>query len=118
MSDCVNALMIRGEGGTGDVPGEQSPSPYLSSHHHLNNPTNHPHPPATLLTVKILLTTVLSSIIEVVILCTAGYILARAGILDKPTQRKLNVVNGMSLQSFGYTFDEEVSRLVADIFPS
>ena len=53
--------------------------------------TDKPH------TVKILLTTVLSSIIEVVILCTAGYILARAGILDKPTQRKLNVVNGMSL---------------------
>jgi predicted permease len=42
------------------------------------------------------LITVFQSIIEVVILCAAGYILARAGILDKPTQRKLNVVNGES----------------------
>jgi hypothetical protein len=47
-------------------------------------------------TVKVLLITVFQSIIEVVILCAAGYILARAGILDKPTQRKLNVVNGES----------------------
>lgn len=104
-------MMIRSEGGTGDVPGEP-PSPV----YHLSTQADHDPTRIALALlklslvslepttstdkchiVKILLTTVLSSIIEVVILCTAGYILARAGILDKPTQRKLNVVNGMFL---------------------
>ena len=58
--------------------------------------TLNPQRYATNDTVKVLLITVFQSIIEVVILCAAGYILARAGILDKPTQRKLNVVNGES----------------------
>lgn len=31
--------------------------------------------------------------IEVVLLCLAGYVLSRAGVTDKATQRKLNVIN-------------------------
>lgn len=37
--------------------------------------------------------TVFESIIEVFILCLCGYILSRAGITDKATQRKMNVIN-------------------------
>nr|KIR86098.1 endoplasmic reticulum protein [Cryptococcus tetragattii IND107] len=33
------------------------------------------------------------SIFEVILLCVAGYVLARAGVTDKATQRKLNVIN-------------------------
>jgi predicted permease len=33
------------------------------------------------------------SIIEVFLLCIAGYVLSRAGVTDKATQRKLNVIN-------------------------
>ncbi|KAH8087206.1 membrane transport protein-domain-containing protein [Cristinia sonorae] len=40
-----------------------------------------------------LLKTVFESILEVFILCVAGYILARRGILDRPTQKKLNRLN-------------------------
>ncbi|KAK1926685.1 auxin efflux carrier [Papiliotrema laurentii] len=43
--------------------------------------------------VRILLLTVFQSIAEVFLLCLAGYILAYAGITDKATQRKLNVIN-------------------------
>ncbi|WVQ76735.1 hypothetical protein IAR50_006409 [Cryptococcus sp. DSM 104548] len=42
---------------------------------------------------KTLLLTVFDSIVEVFLLCAAGYILARAGVTDKATQRKLNVIN-------------------------
>ncbi|KAI0301620.1 membrane transport protein-domain-containing protein [Multifurca ochricompacta] len=37
--------------------------------------------------------TVLGSIIQVILVCISGYILARRGILDKPTQKQLNVIN-------------------------
>ncbi|KAI0296456.1 auxin efflux carrier [Russula brevipes] len=37
--------------------------------------------------------TVLGSIIQVTIVCISGYVLARRGILDKQTQRQLNVIN-------------------------
>ncbi|KAJ7183223.1 membrane transport protein-domain-containing protein [Mycena filopes] len=40
-----------------------------------------------------LLTTVFTSILEVFILCLAGYILAWQGILDKKTQKQLNRLN-------------------------
>ncbi|KAH9916976.1 membrane transport protein-domain-containing protein [Epithele typhae] len=40
-----------------------------------------------------LLKTVFSSILEVFIVCISGYILARKGILDKATQKKLNRLN-------------------------
>ncbi|KAJ7746340.1 membrane transport protein-domain-containing protein [Mycena metata] len=40
-----------------------------------------------------LLTTVFTSILEVFILCLAGYILAGKGILDKKTQKQLNRLN-------------------------
>ncbi|PVG01371.1 hypothetical protein CPB86DRAFT_812358 [Serendipita vermifera] len=40
-----------------------------------------------------LLKTVFESILEVVILCFAGWILARRDLLDKKTQKKLNVLN-------------------------
>ncbi|KAK4689781.1 auxin efflux carrier family protein, partial [Tremellales sp. Uapishka_1] len=43
--------------------------------------------------VKVLLVTVFESITEVFLLCMAGYILSRAGVTDKATQRKLNVIN-------------------------
>ncbi|KAK8846666.1 hypothetical protein IAR55_005753 [Kwoniella newhampshirensis] len=43
--------------------------------------------------IRILLVTVFNSIIEVFILCLAGYVLSRAGVTDKATQRKLNVIN-------------------------
>ncbi|ORX33480.1 membrane transport protein-domain-containing protein [Kockovaella imperatae] len=43
--------------------------------------------------VRTLLVTVFESIIEVFLLCMAGFILARAGVTDKATQRKLNVIN-------------------------
>lgn len=36
------------------------------------------------------------SIIEVVILCVVGYILASTGVLDKQTQRKVNVLSTSS----------------------
>ncbi|KAJ9104290.1 hypothetical protein QFC20_004572 [Naganishia adeliensis] len=45
------------------------------------------------LPVRTLLWTVAESIIEVVILCVVGYILASTGVLDKQTQRKVNVLN-------------------------
>jgi transcriptional regulator GlxA family with amidase domain len=88
-------MMSPGEGGTGDVPSEPARLLLL-----LRNTLTYTHTAS--LSVKTLLLTVLSSITEVVILCTAGYILARAGILDKPTQRKLNIVNGAQRSvSFG-----------------
>lgn len=37
--------------------------------------------------------TVAQSVVEVFILCFAGYVLSRAGVTDKATQRKLNVIN-------------------------
>ncbi|THH30965.1 hypothetical protein EUX98_g3221 [Antrodiella citrinella] len=40
-----------------------------------------------------LLTTVFESILEVFLLCVAGYILARKGVLDRPTQKQLNRLN-------------------------
>lgn len=40
-----------------------------------------------------LLQTVFTSILEVFLLCCAGYILARRGILDKKTQKQLNRLN-------------------------
>ncbi|WVN88656.1 uncharacterized protein L203_103867 [Cryptococcus depauperatus CBS 7841] len=43
--------------------------------------------------VKTLLLTVFNSIVEVFILCLAGYVLARTGVTDKATQRKLNIIN-------------------------
>ncbi|ODO03074.1 hypothetical protein I350_05919 [Cryptococcus amylolentus CBS 6273] len=43
--------------------------------------------------IKTLLLTVFNSIVEVFLLCVAGYILARSGVTDKATQRKLNVIN-------------------------
>ncbi|WVR04361.1 hypothetical protein IAU60_001362 [Kwoniella sp. DSM 27419] len=43
--------------------------------------------------IKTLLVTVFESIVEVFILCLAGYVLSRAGVTDKATQRKLNVIN-------------------------
>ncbi|KAL0243489.1 hypothetical protein I308_105455 [Cryptococcus tetragattii IND107] len=43
--------------------------------------------------IKTLLQTVFNSIFEVILLCVAGYVLARAGVTDKATQRKLNVIN-------------------------
>lgn len=43
--------------------------------------------------IKTLLRTVFNSIFEVILLCVAGYVLARAGVTDKATQRKLNVIN-------------------------
>ncbi|WWD21974.1 hypothetical protein CI109_106462 [Kwoniella shandongensis] len=43
--------------------------------------------------IRVLLVTVFNSIIEVFILCLAGYTLSRAGVTDKATQRKLNVIN-------------------------
>ncbi|ORY25349.1 membrane transport protein-domain-containing protein [Naematelia encephala] len=43
--------------------------------------------------IRTLLVTVFESIIEVFLLCLAGYILSRAGVTDKATQRKLNVIN-------------------------
>ncbi|WVQ83865.1 hypothetical protein IAT38_006009 [Cryptococcus sp. DSM 104549] len=43
--------------------------------------------------VRTLLLTVFDSIIEVFLLCLAGYVLSRAGVTDKATQRKLNVIN-------------------------
>ncbi|KAJ9107705.1 hypothetical protein QFC21_001165 [Naganishia friedmannii] len=45
------------------------------------------------LPVKTLLWTVAESIIQVFLLCVVGYILARTGVLDKATQRKVNVLN-------------------------
>ncbi|GHJ90117.1 hypothetical protein NliqN6_6519 [Naganishia liquefaciens] len=45
------------------------------------------------LPVRTLLWTVAESIIEVFILCVVGYILASTGVLDKQTQRKVNVLN-------------------------
>jgi predicted permease len=35
----------------------------------------------------------LQSVVEVFILCFAGYVLSRSGVTDKATQRKLNVIN-------------------------
>lgn len=35
----------------------------------------------------------IQSVIEVFLLCVAGYVLSRAGVTDKATQRKLNVIN-------------------------
>ncbi|WWC87148.1 uncharacterized protein L201_002034 [Kwoniella dendrophila CBS 6074] len=43
--------------------------------------------------IKTLLVTVFESVVEVFLLCLAGYILSRAGVTDKATQRKLNVIN-------------------------
>ncbi|WVQ97745.1 hypothetical protein IAU59_004859 [Kwoniella sp. CBS 9459] len=43
--------------------------------------------------IKVLLITVFESIVEVFLLCFAGYVLAKAGVTDKATQRKLNVIN-------------------------
>ncbi|WRT65095.1 uncharacterized protein IL334_002037 [Kwoniella shivajii] len=43
--------------------------------------------------IKTLLITVFESVVEVFILCLAGYILSSAGVTDKATQRKLNVIN-------------------------
>ncbi|GJE85291.1 hypothetical protein PsYK624_013700 [Phanerochaete sordida] len=40
-----------------------------------------------------LLKTVFESILEVFLLCLAGYILARRGVLDRPTQKQLNRLN-------------------------
>ncbi|KAL4246679.1 Protein M3 [Abortiporus biennis] len=40
-----------------------------------------------------LLKTVFESILEVFLLCVAGYYLARKGILDRPTQKQLNRLN-------------------------
>ncbi|KAH9966174.1 auxin efflux carrier [Lactifluus volemus] len=37
--------------------------------------------------------TVLGSIVEVILVSVSGYVLARRGIIDKPTQRQLNVIN-------------------------
>ena len=35
----------------------------------------------------------IKSVAEVILLCVAGYILSKAGVTDKATQRKLNVIN-------------------------
>ncbi|WVQ68916.1 uncharacterized protein L199_007125 [Kwoniella botswanensis] len=43
--------------------------------------------------IKTLLVTVFESVVEVFLLCLAGYILSKAGVTDKATQRKLNVIN-------------------------
>ncbi|WWC59132.1 uncharacterized protein I303_101680 [Kwoniella dejecticola CBS 10117] len=43
--------------------------------------------------IKTLLVTVFESVVEVFLLCLAGYTLSRAGVTDKATQRKLNVIN-------------------------
>nr|XP_019047525.1 endoplasmic reticulum protein [Kwoniella bestiolae CBS 10118]OCF26455.1 endoplasmic reticulum protein [Kwoniella bestiolae CBS 10118] len=43
--------------------------------------------------IKTLLITVFESVVEVFLLCLAGYILSKAGVTDKATQRKLNVIN-------------------------
>ncbi|OCF41572.1 endoplasmic reticulum protein [Kwoniella heveanensis CBS 569] len=43
--------------------------------------------------IKTLLITVFESIVEVFLLCLAGYVLSKAGVTDKATQRKLNVIN-------------------------
>ncbi|WVF70146.1 hypothetical protein IAT40_004934 [Kwoniella sp. CBS 6097] len=43
--------------------------------------------------IRTLLITVFESIVEVFILCLAGYVLSKAGVTDKATQRKLNVIN-------------------------
>ncbi|KLO05663.1 hypothetical protein SCHPADRAFT_910888 [Schizopora paradoxa] len=43
--------------------------------------------------VLILLKTVFESILEVFLLCLAGYLLSRRGILDKKTQKQLNRLN-------------------------
>ncbi|RXK37203.1 endoplasmic reticulum protein [Tremella mesenterica] len=43
--------------------------------------------------IKTLLVTVFESVIQVFLLCLAGYVLSRAGVTDKATQRKLNVIN-------------------------
>ncbi|KAH0581332.1 hypothetical protein H2248_012424 [Termitomyces sp. 'cryptogamus'] len=40
-----------------------------------------------------LLLTVFDSILEVFLLCLAGYILAKQGILDKKTQKQINHLN-------------------------
>lgn len=37
--------------------------------------------------------TILGSITQVILVCVSGYILARRGILDKATQKQLNVIN-------------------------
>ncbi|KAH9973772.1 membrane transport protein-domain-containing protein [Lactifluus volemus] len=37
--------------------------------------------------------TVLGSIVQVILVCISGYVLARRGIIDKPTQRQLNIIN-------------------------
>ncbi|KAN0131954.1 Auxin efflux carrier [Lactarius tabidus] len=37
--------------------------------------------------------TILGSITQVILVCVSGYILARRGILDKSTQKQLNVIN-------------------------
>ncbi|KAI0250688.1 auxin efflux carrier [Lactifluus subvellereus] len=37
--------------------------------------------------------TVLGSIVQVILVCSSGYVLARRGIIDKPTQKQLNVLN-------------------------
>ncbi|KAI0261633.1 membrane transport protein-domain-containing protein [Gloeopeniophorella convolvens] len=37
--------------------------------------------------------TVFGSIIQVILVCIAGYVLARRGILDKKTQKQLNIIN-------------------------
>ncbi|KAI9509304.1 auxin efflux carrier [Russula earlei] len=41
----------------------------------------------------LLFQSVLGSIIQVTLVCVSGYILARRGILDKPTQKQLNALN-------------------------
>ncbi|KAI0064285.1 hypothetical protein BV25DRAFT_1852854 [Artomyces pyxidatus] len=43
--------------------------------------------------IRALLTTVFGSIIQVFLICLAGYILARRGILDKKTQKQVNHIN-------------------------
>ncbi|TDL22730.1 hypothetical protein BD410DRAFT_788025, partial [Rickenella mellea] len=47
----------------------------------------------TMTPVFILLQTVFLSIVEVFLLCLAGYLLARRGILDKKTQKQINRLN-------------------------
>jgi predicted permease len=37
--------------------------------------------------------TILGSIIQVILVCLSGYVLARRGIIDKSTQKQLNVIN-------------------------
>lgn len=51
------------------------------------------------------------SIFEVILLCVAGYVLARAGVTDKATQRKLNVIN-VSLFTPALLFSKVSSRRV------